>query len=195
MIVCLTGGIGSGKTTVAKIFEQFGVPVYIADVEAKKLMENSDEVKQDIIEFFGKESYTKNLPNRKYLASLVFNSPEKLKKLNSIIHPRVKEHFIEWYSNQHSAYVIKESAILFESGGEKNCEKIILVTATKEERIKRVMKRDKISRKAVLERMNNQWPDKDKRKLSDFIIKNTSHIETENKAKKIHFELLKIKGK
>lgn len=171
-IIGLTGGIGSGKTTIANYFADLGVPVYIADTEAKKIL-NFPEVVQEILQVFGEEVFTDNIPDRKKLASVVFNNPEKLKQLNAIIHPRVRQHFIDW-AEQHKKerFVIKEAAILFESGSFKDCDKVILVTAPKEVRIKRVMKRDGVSKEEVLERMKNQWDEEKKKKLSDFIIEN-----------------------
>lgn len=191
MIVCLTGGIGSGKTTVANLFRKLGVPVYVSDTEARILMETSGQVKSEIIKEFGEKSYIKNIPDRKYLASVVFSNKEKLQKLNAIIHPRVAKHFNDWYKKQDAKYVIKESAILFENGIYGDCKKIILITAPKEERIKRVMNRDKVSRRDVLLRMKNQWTDKEKKKLSDFTIRNTSIDKTLIQVNKIHNLLLK----
>lgn len=171
-IIGLTGGIGSGKTTIANYFADLGVPVYIADTEAKKIL-YFPEVVQEIAQVFGEEVLTDNMPDRKKLASVVFNNPEKLKQLNAIIHPRVRQHFVDW-AEQHKKerFVIKEAAILFESGSFKDCDKVILVTAPKEVRIKRVMKRDGVSKEEVLERMKNQWDEEKKKKLSDFIIEN-----------------------
>lgn len=191
MIVCLTGGIGSGKTTVANLFVKLGVPVYVSDIEAKILMETSNQIKKEIIHEFGKKSYINNKPDRKYLALVVFNNKEKLQKLNTIIHPRVAQHFKNWYKKQDFKYVIKESAILFESGIYGGCGKIILVTAPKEERIKRVMSRDNVNKKDVLLRMKNQWTDKEKKKFSDFTIRNTSIDKTLTQVNIIHQELLK----
>ena len=192
MIVCLTGGIGSGKTTVSNIFFSLGVPVYISDIEARKLMESSKEIRKKIIKEFGEAAYTDNIPNRKYLASVVFNNKKKLEILNRIIHPQVELHFKNWYNKQKTPYVVKESAILFESGGYKKCNKIVLVTAPKEKRIARVMKRDHVSRKEVLARIRNQWIDKEKRKYSDFVIRNTIKEKITSQVEKIHIELLKI---
>lgn len=191
MIVCLTGGIGSGKTTVANLFRKLGVPVYVSDIEARVLMETSNQIKKEIIEEFGNGSYINTTPDRKYLASVVFKNKEKLQKLNAIIHPRVAQHFKDWYKKQDAKYVIKESAVLFENGIHGDCEKIILVTAPKEERIKRVISRDKVSRSDVLLRMKNQWADREKKKLSDFTIRNTSIDKTLIQVNKIHHLLLK----
>jgi dephospho-CoA kinase len=192
MIVCLTGGIGSGKTSVSDMFLKLGIPVYISDIEARKLMESSKEIKELIIKEFGKASYTNEQPNRKYLASVVFNDKEKLKILNHIIHPQVAIHFKKWYAKQKSHYVIKESAVLFESEGYKDCNKIILVIAPEKERMNRVMKRDNVSRKEVLIRIKNQWKDKEKRKFSDYVIKNIDLAKTNFQVLKVHEELLKI---
>lgn len=191
MIVCLTGGIGSGKTTVANLFGKLGIPVYLSDSEAKILMETSQQIKNEIVDEFGNGSYINDKPDRKYLASVVFNNKEKLEKLNAIIHPRVAKHFKDWYKSQDSQYIIKESAILFENGIYGDCAKIIVVTAPKEERIKRVMNRDKVSREDVLLRMKNQWTDKKKIELSDFTIRNTSIDKTRIQVNKIHDLLLK----
>ncbi|GGB68363.1 dephospho-CoA kinase [Flavobacterium suaedae] len=185
-IIGLTGGIGSGKTTIANYFADLGVPVYIADTEAKKIL-YFPEVVQQISEVFGEEVLTDNIPDRKKLASVVFKKPEKLEQLNAIIHPRVRQHFTDW-TDQHKdeKFVIKEAAILFESGSFKDCDKVILVTAPKETRIKRVMKRDGVSEKEVLERMKNQWSEEKKKKLSDFIIENIDLEVAKNQVNKIY---------
>ena len=141
-IVGLTGGIGSGKTTVANFFKELGVPVYIADDAGKRLMVTSEEVKTAIVELFGENSYLEGNLNRKFIADQVFNSSEKLTQLNKIIHPAVAKDFQNWLKDQKSTYVIYEAAILFESGGYHKCDLIILVTAPKAERLKRLQKRD-----------------------------------------------------
>ncbi|MEH6704185.1 MAG: dephospho-CoA kinase [Galbibacter orientalis] len=191
MIVGLTGGIGSGKSTVAKFFKELGVPVYIADLEAKKLMETNDDIRRDIISIFGAEAYENNLPNRKYLAEIVFENPEKLEQLNAIIHPAVGKHFEEWYQQQKAPYVIKEVAILFENGGDKQCDLVITVTAPKEIRIERVLKRDQTTRKAIEARMQNQWSDKEKIKKSDFVIENIVIDNTHQIVEELHRMILK----
>lgn len=184
-IIGLTGGIGSGKTTIAKYFQAKGVPVYIADDEAKKIMKNK-EVIGKIIDAFGVEILENKVINRSKLSSIVFNNPAKLKTLNSIIHPEVKAHFLEWVSqHQHFPFVVKEAAILFESGSYKDCDQIIVVTAPKETRIERVIKRDKISREEVEARMINQWSDELKITLSDYLIQNISIAEAQIAADKI----------
>ena len=191
-IIGLTGGIGSGKSTMANYFESLGVPVYIADEEAKKILYLPDAV-NEVREVFGEEVFTEQLPDRAKLAKVVFNNPDKLKQLNQIIHPKVRDHFTNWVTLHKSQnFVIKEAAILFESGSYKDCYKIILVTAPKGLRIKRVMERDKITKEQVLERMSNQWDEKKKEELSDYIIYNTDLEAAKNKAREIFLELNKM---
>ncbi len=173
-IIGLTGGIGSGKSTVANYIASKGIPVYIADEEAKKIMERID-VKSSIQSLF-KESILNadNTLNRNKIAELVFSNPDKLKQLNAIVHPAVKNHFINWMKEHKDAYfIIKEVAILFETGGHKDCDKVILITAPEEVRIERAMKRDNSTRESVLARMKNQLPESDKIKQSDFVVENT----------------------
>ena len=145
IVVGLTGGIGSGKTTVAKMFEDLNIPVYNSDQEAKLLMVNSKQLKVKIKELLGKNAYDKKVLNRKYIADKVFTNPELLAELNAIVHPAVRKHFIDWVVKQDSAYVIQETAIIFENSSQSKYDKIILVTAPEEVRIQRVMDRDKIS--------------------------------------------------
>lgn len=172
-IIGLTGGIGSGKSTIARYFAAQGIPVYIADDEAKKILFEPDTIIA-VKDVFGERVLTNGQPDRKKLADAVFGNPEKLRLLNGIIHPRVQRHFTQWVSRQGNApFVIKEAAILFESGSYKDCDAIILVTAPQEIRLQRVMERDNISREKVLERMANQWDDAKKMEISDFIIENT----------------------
>ncbi len=191
-IIGLTGGIGSGKTTIANYFKSFGIPVYIADDEARKIMQ-SVEIISAIKNVFGDEVFENEKLNREELAKIVFNNPEKLEKLNNIVHPAVKKHFEQWLL-QHTAapYVIYEAAILFESGSYKNCDLIITVTAPIESRIKRVVERDKTTRELVLKRINAQWTDEQRISKSDFIIENTSMETTKSEVVKI-LKILKIK--
>ena len=173
-IIGLTGGIGSGKTTVANEFSSLGIPVYITDLEAKKLMQ-SDSVLNQIKEEFGSTVFDKDVLLRDKLSEIVFNDDKRLAKLNSIVHPAVKQHFREWLlEHQNNPFVIYESAILFESGSYKECDYIINVVAPLEIRIQRVIERDKTTREKVLERVKNQWNDEEKSSKSDFIVKNTS---------------------
>lgn len=177
-IIGLTGGIGSGKTLIANYIKSLGIPVYIADDEAKKIMD-TNEVIQAISSTFGKELIENNIVNRAKLSKLVFDNPDKLQKLNAIIHPLVKNHFDSWLKDHaNSPLVFKEAAILFESGSYKYCDYVIAITAPIETRIQRVMKRDKTSKESILKRMQNQWSDEQRIAKSDFVIHNTSVKET-----------------
>ena len=188
-VVGLTGGMGSGKTTVAKMFKDLGVPVYIADVEARNLTNRSKVIKRNFIKLFGESCYRDGVLDRKYVAEKVFNDAELLKKLNAIIHPKVAAHFKRWLKKQKAAYCIKEAAILFENGGHEQCDLTILVVSPEKERIRRVIARDHISEKAVLDRIKNQWSDEEKSKLADIIIDNIDLISTQNQVIKIHESL------
>lgn len=173
-IIGLTGGIGSGKTSIAKYFEQKGIPVYIAD-ERAKIVSSKPEVVKKIISAFGQEILDENNNiSKEKLAKIVFTNSQKLQLLNSIIHPEVKKDFTEWIKKQNKPFVIKEAAILFESGSYKDCDIIITITAPIEERINRVMKRDKTTREKVLDRISNQWSDEQRIEKSDFVIENSS---------------------
>jgi dephospho-CoA kinase len=171
-IIGLTGGIGSGKTTLAKYFESKGIPIYIADEEAKKIM-NSIEVIDAISEQFGNEFIKNRKVDKERLAKIVFQNPEKLKILNEIVHPLVKKDFKAWLKkNRHHPLVLKETAILFETAADKECDYIITVVASKEARLKRILERDTTSKEAILNRMKNQWSDEEKIERSDFVIHN-----------------------
>jgi len=184
-IIGLTGGIGSGKTTVSKLFKKNNIPVYNSDLEAKKIMSLKRVIKK-IKEKFGDAILADNQINRVALAKIVFNDSNKLKQLNNIVHPEVKKHFLKWVEkNKASKFVIKEAAVLFESESYKNCDIIITVTAPIETRINRVMLRDNVSKESVLERINNQWSDQDKIKLSNFVIENLDLKETKNQIERI----------
>lgn len=173
-IIGLTGGIGSGKTTVANYFQSLGVPVYIADEEARKIMQSA-EILKSIKEKFGNEVFYNEKLSREKLAEIVFNEPEKLKQLNNIIHPAVKKHFGQWILNhKEDPFIIYEAAILFESGNYKNCDLIITVTAPLELRIQRVIQRDKTTRENVLKRINAQWNDNQRIAKSDYVIENVN---------------------
>lgn len=177
-IIGLTGGIGSGKSTIAAYFASLGVPVYIADEEAKKILYTPD-VSLEVEQAFGSGVFTDGIPDRKKIAEIVFKDRLKLRKLNAIIHPKVNKHFLEWVGNNStSKFVIKEAAILFESDSYKNCDEVILVTAPEDIRISRVMQRDNITREQVLERMKNQWDDSKKAVLSNYVIINTNLAES-----------------
>ncbi|WP_430413206.1 dephospho-CoA kinase [Kordia sp.] len=191
MIVGLTGGIGSGKTTIAKMFHELGVSIYIADIEAKKLMHTSEVIQKELIEAFGEETYKNGELNRSYLSNIVFKQPEELKKINSIVHPRVRQHFKDWYAERsNEKYIIKEVAILFENDSYKQCDKIITVIAPIEERFRRILLRDNTTREAVQNRMNNQWSDEQKIARSDYIIHNEDLTKSKAQVAKIHQEIL-----
>lgn len=191
-IIGLTGGIGSGKTTVANLFRGYGVPVYIADSAAKKILDKP-EITAMVIKTFGETIRDANKIDRQKLAAVVFDNPEKLEQLNAIIHPAVKQDFMDWVAkNSDSDIVIKEAAILFESGTHADCDAVITVTAPVETRIARVIARDKISRDAVLQRIENQWDDKRKAALSDFVIENIDPADTARQVKEILKKLQKI---
>jgi dephospho-CoA kinase len=168
----LTGGIGSGKTTVARIFETLGIPVYYADEAGKRLMNEDLELKQAIIKNFGEAAYLEGRLNRSYLASLVFSNTEKLQLLNSLVHPATIRDAENWMSRQKAPYVIKEAALIFESGSAAGLDYIIGVAAPQALRIQRTIERDKISRDEVMKRMQNQLEESMKMKLCDFVIYN-----------------------
>ena len=170
--VGLTGGIGSGKSTIAKIFEVLGIPVYYADDAAKRLMNEDDKLKEDIIRHFGKESYTNDRLNRSYLASLVFNNEEKLALLNSLTHPATINDANEWMQKQRSPYIIKEAALIFESGSNDQLDYVIGVYAPAPLRIRRTMLRDNVTEEEVLKRISRQMNEEEKMKRCDFIITN-----------------------
>lgn len=188
MIVGLTGGIGSGKTTVAEVFKKLdSVAVYIADIEARKIMNSSDLIRTQLLQSFGKETYKNNELNRQYLANTVFENTKKLTILNNIVHPEVKKHFLDFAAkNTDKTYVLYESAILFESNSSQQCDFVISVFLDKEERIKRVLDRDKISEKEVLSRINSQWKEDKKLLSSNYIILNYAIQDTEKSVLKIH---------
>jgi dephospho-CoA kinase len=189
-IIGLTGGIGSGKSTVADMFANVGVPVYNSDEEAKKIMASSEAVKNGIIELFGRSAYKGNKLNKSFISDQVFQNKDLLKKLNAIVHPAVRNHFLSWMKNQDAPYVIQETAIIFENGKEAFYDAIILVVAPQSTRLKRVMKRDKISKNQIMMRIVNQWPDERKIPLSDFVIDNQDRSKTLKKVKEIHLAIL-----
>ncbi len=192
MKVSLTGGLGSGKTTVAKHFEKYGIPVFYADEEAKKITDESQEVKDALIKEFGEELYAGGKLNKPLLASIIFNDNVAIKTVNNIIHPAVKRAFDEWASRQNSSYVIEEAAIVFETGGYKFFDQNILVSAPKEMRIERVMKRSGWTREETLSRMKNQWDESHKLPLADFVILNDGTRPLEPQISEIHENLLRI---
>ncbi|MBT8393726.1 MAG: dephospho-CoA kinase [Bacteroidia bacterium] len=191
-IVGLTGGIGSGKTTVANFFEDLRVPVYFADIEAKKLMNRSKVLQRKIKALFGEEAYVNNELNRPYLASKIFNNEDLLQKMNAIVHPKVGKHFERWVKKQNAPYVIKEAAIIFENDSYKNYDFIITVVADKKARMKRILKRDLTTQQKIKAIMKNQWVDSKKVRLSDFVINNKSFENTREQVDSIHRKLLNL---
>ncbi|KQX15487.1 dephospho-CoA kinase [Flavobacterium sp. Root420] len=173
-VIGLTGGIGSGKTTIANYFAEMGVPVYIADNGSRAVMQ-LDHVIKEVKNVFGEIVFENDILNRAKLAEIVFNDKEKLAKLNAIVHPAVKRDFEVWLlQHKNYEYVIYEAAILFESGRYKECDFIITVTAPEEIRIDRVLNRDNTTRSQVLSRMQMQWKDEDRISKSNFVINNVN---------------------
>ncbi len=172
----ITGGIGSGKSTAAKFFEELGIPVYNSDTRAKTIQNENSEVKVKIIAAFGEEAYNINGLNKPYLSKQVFQNNEKLKLLNSIVHPAVFQDFENWKKAQKSDIVMKEAAILIESGSYKDCDVVISVVVDIETRIARTIKRDGLSREEILARINNQISDEERIAKSDFIIDNNGDL-------------------
>ena len=168
----ITGGIGSGKSTVAKVFEVLGIPVYYADDAAKRLMNEDEELKEKIQIQFGNEVYKNGKLDKKYLADIVFSSPEKLALLNALVHPATLKDADAWMQKQITPYTLKEAALIFESGAQQNLDYVIGVTAPAPLRIQRTMNRDRITREAVIARMDKQMDETIKMKLCDFVIKN-----------------------
>jgi dephospho-CoA kinase len=192
--VGLTGGIGSGKSLISKIFNTFSVPVYDSDYETKLLYQADELLKFELIRNFGKEVYLSDgRINREYLGGIVFQDKKKLNELNQLVHPRVKIHFEKWLQNLiNFKYIIKESAILFESGAYKQVDKIILVTAPDQVRIRRVIERDSVTESSVLERMNNQFRQNELVNKANFIINNDGQKAILPQVYSIHQKLLSL---
>lgn len=189
MVVGLTGGIGSGKSTIAKAFAALGIAVFNSDEQAKALIATDAQVKERIIAAFGEEAYHNGEYNRAYIAQIVFNNSEKLAILNGIVHPALAEYFKRWAKAQTSPYVLKEAAILFESGSYKDCDYIITVTAPEEVRIARVMARDHCTEAQVRVRMAQQWSDAQRIALSNAVIENIDLESAKEQVKRINNEL------
>lgn len=168
------------------MFSKLGIPVYIADDEAKKLMATSKPIKRKLIMLFGENAYKDSRLNRSFIANIIFNDKTYLEKMNAIVHPEVAKHFKKWVLKQKSPYVIKEAAILFENGNYKQCDAVITVVAPKNMRIERVLKRDATTEGKINAIIQNQWTDGQKTKLSDYVIKNTQLEHTQAQVYDIH---------
>lgn len=168
----LTGGIGSGKSIVASLLQTYGIPVYIADLESKKLLQTSTVIREQLIILLGETIYDGNILNRKRMASLIFNDAQLLKKINNIIHPEVAFHFNTWVKQQNTEFTVLESAILFESGFNHYVDVSLMVCTPIELRIKRTVMRDKMTEAEVLQRIKNQLPDDKKKEFADYVINN-----------------------
>jgi dephospho-CoA kinase len=191
--VGITGGIGSGKSVVCQIFDILGIPIYYADYRAKYLINTNSIIQNEIASAFGKNSFTAEGYNRKYMAKIVFNNAALLDKLNNIVHPHIAADFKDWYGKQNYAkYVIQEAAILFESGADKILDKIVLVDAPIELRIIRLKNRDSISEEEIKNRMNNQWPSEKLKKMADWVIDNDDKKLILPQVLKIHNQILNL---
>lgn len=188
--VGITGGIGSGKSTVSKVFDVMGIPVYYADEAAKRLMNEDGSIRDQLLKTFGPDTYIKGLLNKEYLSSLVFNDPLKLERLNAIVHPVTVKDAGDWMRRQSTPYAIKEAALIFESGSQEHLDYVIGVYAPVPLRIQRVMKRDNISRQRVIERMNKQIDETIKMRLCDHVITNDDQQLVIPQVLKIHETLL-----
>ena len=189
-IIGLTGGIGSGKTTVAKMFSTLGVPVYFADIEAKKIMHNSIEVKNKLIAEFGVDAYLNGVLNKEYLAKIIFNNKDRLSAINNIVHPAVESDFKLWADQQEAPFMIQENALIFENKKQNSFDSIITVMAPIQDRIQRVMDRDALTREQILTRISAQLKDEFKAENSTFVIQNLDLKNTEIQVREIFNKLL-----
>ncbi|TLP81286.1 dephospho-CoA kinase [Maribacter sp. ACAM166] len=190
IVVGLTGGIGSGKSTVGTMFQNLGVPVYNSDERAKCLMNTSKKIRKELISLFGEKAYLEEELNRAYIAKKVFKDADLLAELNRIVHPQVRKDFLKWAKKQKTPYVIQETALLFENKAKELYDRVILVTASKELRIERVLRRSESTREQIVARMNNQLDDATKIKLADYIIENIDLERTSLKVLNIHGRIL-----
>ena len=184
-IVGLTGGIGSGKTTVSKEFQKYSIKVYNSDLRAKFLMNNSIVLKNKLINNFGKEFYINDELNKSYISQIIFNDPISLKLINSMVHPEVFNDFNKWKHSLSEKFVLYESALIFETGSYKLNDFNILVTCDHDLRVKRIIKRDGINEEKINSIINNQWNDDKKTPLADYIFFNTSNKENKLKVKNL----------
>ncbi|MGV3545439.1 MAG: dephospho-CoA kinase [Pedobacter sp.] len=192
----ITGGIGSGKTTICKVFETLGIPVFYADTVAKQIMTTDQILIDGVRATFGKESYFEgNVLNNKHIANIVFNNEAELMKLNAMVHPAVFRAFDEWDAKlpKHLPYSVKEAALLFESGSYEMCDKNILVASPHALKLERVTKRDNVSEAQVLARMGKQFTDKQKLKLADYVIENNENRSIILQVLDLHQQFLRMK--
>ncbi|MGB0280397.1 MAG: dephospho-CoA kinase [Flavobacteriaceae bacterium] len=187
----LTGGIGSGKSTVLAIFKKMGIPTFSADDSAKHAMQHNPDVKAKIIAIFGDEAYKGDTPNRALLAEQVFQDKAKLEALNAVVHPAAKAAYAQWHDAQDAPYTMYEFPIVFELGAQDRFDGVVLITAPEKERIRRVQNRDRISEDAVRARLLNQWTDAQKVPLADFVIENIDLSSTASQVNALHQHLLK----
>ncbi|MEX1382690.1 dephospho-CoA kinase [Lutibacter sp.] len=191
-IIGLTGGIGSGKTTVLKMFKELGCATYVADIEAKKLMSSNKKLIYQIKQLFGEKAYVDNKLNTAFIAEIVFNDKDKLAALNAFVHPAVREDFRNFVNKSTSKLIIYEAAILFESGSDTLCDFIITVATDIDERIERIIKRDGVTKEQILERMQHQLNDEEKVKKADFVINNSDIFNTKAQVSTIYKILMKL---
>jgi len=192
--VGLTGGIGSGKTTVAKILELLGVPVYYADEAARRMMNENTELKEAIRQQFGEKAYSNDQLDRDYLAAKVFNDPLQLERLNALVHPATIRDADEWMDHQKAPYTVKEAALIFESGAAANLDYVIGVYAPAELRIKRTMERNAVSYDEVAKRINHQMDEKIKMMLCNFVIHNDEQHLLILQVIELHQKLMHLAG-
>ncbi|MCU0458526.1 MAG: dephospho-CoA kinase [Bacteroidales bacterium] len=191
----VTGGIGSGKTTVCRIFRVLGVPVFVADNVARELMEDDREIRSAVNLIAGKDLYVSGTLDRKELARLIFNRPELLRRVNAAVHPAVLSRFDEWASASEVPYVIMEAAILFEAGADAHVDRVVTISAPVEERIARVMGRNDLTREEVIRRINNQLEDEEREEQSYYILNNADNEMIIPEILKIHEDMLRLAGR
>jgi dephospho-CoA kinase len=191
-IVGLTGGIGSGKTLIAKIFMHLGIPVFNADMESRSILDNDIDVRYWLTKWFGQGIFVKGLPDRSAISNIVFKNPDELLKLNNLLHPKVMQRFSQWtFEHKQKNYLIHEAAILFESGLYSHMDSTILVTAPESLRLQRVCTRDNVSEESVRHRMQNQWTDEKKTNLATYIINNDEKTPLIPRIIEIHTKLIR----
>ena len=193
--VGITGGIGSGKSTICRILENLGVPIFNSDKVGRQILDEDYQAKKEVVRVFDADMYKSNGElDRERMASVVFNDPRALNRLNAIVYPRVKEAFEQWcQENQDATYVVKEAAVLFESGSYHDLDKVVTVFAPQEDRIKRVMKRDNVGVEKVRKRMTFQYTDEERNELADFILMNEEGVDLLPQVMELHEILLNEK--